>query len=170
MERRGRPEPGGTELLLAGATLTHVALAVQSIEEAVGRLSTLGFGPWTPRWDIEVPASHRGAAAVMGLRAVFAAAGPITLELVEATNDDSPVAEHLRHHGEGVQHFGYHVEDMDATLERAEASGVAVDWLVRDEHGPAVAFLSPDAFAGVSIELVRKTPPISLDAWKRPDA
>jgi hypothetical protein len=106
----------------------------------------------------------------MGLRATFAAAAPIALELVEPTNDDSPVAEFLHTHGEGVQHFGYQIADMDATLARAEALGIAIDWLVKDDVGTAVAFLAPEALFGVSVELVRKTPPVSLNAWRRPHA
>jgi hypothetical protein len=35
---------------------------------------------------------------------------------------------------------------------------------VEDEHGPAVAFLAPDALFGVNIELVRKEPRIDLQA------
>jgi methylmalonyl-CoA/ethylmalonyl-CoA epimerase len=140
-------------------------MAVRSIEEATARLGALGFGPWTPAWDLAVPAEHGGSSATMGIRATFAAAAPIILELVEPTNDESPVAAFLTRHGEGVQHFGYQVEDIGATLARAEHAGIAVDWLVSDEHGPAVAFLASDAFLGVSIELIRKEPPVSLDAW-----
>jgi len=163
-------EGGQIVAALELGALSHVAMAVRSIEEATSRLAALGFGPWTQTWDVEVPASHRGADATMGLRATFASASPIALELVEATNDDSPIAEFLHKHDEGVQHFGYQVEDIDALLARAEALGLAIDWLVKDDHGTAVAFLAPAAFCGVSIELVRKTPPVSLDAWSRRDA
>jgi methylmalonyl-CoA epimerase len=159
---------GHTASRLELRVLSHVAIAVQSIEEAAARLGRLGFGPWTQTWDIQVPASHLGALATMGLRAAFASAAPIAIELIEPTNDDSPVAAFLRERGEGVQHVGYQIDDMDSTLALARRLGIAVDWLVSDERGTAVAFLAPEAFLGVSIELIRKEPPVSLDAWRRP--
>jgi hypothetical protein len=150
--------------------LTHVALAVRDIDVAVRRHSKLGIAPWSKVWDIEVPALQHGDARTMGLRAVFASAWPILYELVEATNEHSLVAEFLHRHGEGVQHFGYRVDDIDTTLASAGESGIAIDWLIADEHGTAVAFLAPDAFCGVSVELIRKNPAVSLDAWRRRDA
>ena len=151
---RAMADAGGqVDSLLELGTISHVAMAVHGIEEAKSRLTTLGFGPWTQTWDVQVPASHRGADKTMGLRATFATAAPIMLELVEPTNDDSPVAAFLRERGEGVQHFGYQVDDIDAALVSAAQAGIAVDWLVTDAHGTAVAFLAPETFLGVSVEL-----------------
>ena len=114
-----------------------------------------------------MPSLYRGKKTEAGVKAVFAPLGNIAIELVEPTGGDSSIATFLRDHGEGVQHFGYRVDDLDGTIERAKSLGIEVEWLVTDEHGPAVAFLGADAFFGVNIELVRKQPQIILQVQTR---
>jgi methylmalonyl-CoA/ethylmalonyl-CoA epimerase len=118
-------------------------------------------------FELLVPSVYRGNPTEAGVKAVFAPLGGIAIELVEPTGGESSIATFLREHGEGVQHFGYRVDDLKATLERAGALNIDVEWLVSDEHGPAVAFLSPDALFGVNVELVRKEPRINLQVTTR---
>jgi 4-hydroxyphenylpyruvate dioxygenase-like putative hemolysin len=155
--------------ILEGATLNHVAIVVRSIVDARERHAALGVTTsWTDTWEIEVPAHHRGNEIMMAARAAYGVTGaPVMLEIVEPVNDASPFATFLRERGEGVQHFGYRFDDLEARLDRAKAAGIEIDWLISDEHGPAVAFLSPDASHGVSLELVRNSPPIDAQAWTK---
>jgi methylmalonyl-CoA/ethylmalonyl-CoA epimerase len=115
-----------------------------------------------PVFELSVPSVYRGKETTAGVKAVFSPLGSVALELVEPTGGESSIATFLREHGEGVQHFGYRVDDLPGAIKRARAVGIEVEWLVSDEHGPAVAFLAPDALFGVNIELVRKEPLINL--------
>ena len=144
----------------------HIGVAVRDINEGIARLTVLGM-THGPVFELLVPSLYRGKETKAGVKAAFAPLGGIALELVEPTGGESSIATFLRDHGEGVQHFGYRVDDLEGTIERARALGIEVEWLVSDEHGPAVAFLSADALFGVNIELVRKQPQINLQASMR---
>jgi len=144
----------------------HIGVAVRDIERGIERLTALGMTAG-PVFELTVPSLFRGAETVAGVKAVFASLGGIAIELLEPTGGESSIATFLKDHGEGVQHFGYRVDDLAGTIERAKALGIEIDWLVSDEHGPAVAFLSPDALFGVNVELVRKEPRINLQVSTR---
>jgi methylmalonyl-CoA/ethylmalonyl-CoA epimerase len=144
----------------------HIGVAVHDIDRGIERLTALGMSAGSV-FELLVPSVYRGKKTEAGVRAVFAPLGGIAIELVEPTGGESSIATFLREHGEGVQHFGYRVDDLPATIERAGTLGIEVEWLVSDEHGPAVAFLAPDALFGVNVELVRKQPPINLQATTR---
>jgi len=139
----------------------HIGVAVRDINEGIARLTVLGM-THGPVFELLVPSLYRGRETKAGVKAVFAPLGAIAVELVEPTRGESSIATFLRDHGEGVQHFGYRVDDLEGTIERARALGIEVEWQMSDEHGMAVAFLSPGALFGVNIELVRKQPPINL--------
>jgi methylmalonyl-CoA/ethylmalonyl-CoA epimerase len=141
----------------------HIGMAVRNMDEAIARLKSLGMTTG-PVFELTVPSTYRGAPTEARVKAAFAPLGAIALELVEPTGGESSIAAFLEARGEGVQHFGYRVDDLGTTLESAKQLGIAMEWLVEDEHGPAVAFLAGDAFFGVNVELVRKQPPINLRA------
>lgn len=154
--------PGRLEL----GDFYHIGVAVRDIDCGIERLSELGMSAGQA-FELSVPSLYRAADTTAGVTAVFAPLRGIALELVEPTGGESSIATFLRDRGEGVRHFGYRVDDLKATIERAEALKIGVEWLVSDEHGPAVAFLSADALFGINIELVRKQPPISLQGSVR---
>jgi len=146
--------------------LYHIGIAVRNMDEGIARLAALGMTVG-PVWEFAIPSRYRGVETRAGVKATFASAGPIMLELVEPTRGESSIATFLKERGEGVQHFGYRVDDLQGTVARAEALGIEVEWLVNDDHGLAVAFLAVEAFFGVNIELVRKDPPPKAANWMR---
>jgi len=146
--------------------LYHIGIAVNDIDRGIERLAALGMTAG-PVFELLVPSLYRGKRTEAGVKAVFAPLGVIAIELVEPTGGESSIATFLHEHGEGVQHFGYRVDDLKSTIERAETLNIEVEWLVSDEHGPAVAFLSPDILFGMNVELVRKQPQINLQVTMR---
>lgn len=144
--------------------LYHIGMVVHDIEAAIARLSRLGISGWGPVIPLEVP--DRAGGQAFSVRVSFAAAGPIQFELVEPTGP-SPMSAFLAERGEGVEHFGYRVDDLDGAVERARSAGMKVELTVRDENGTAVVFASDPAMFGVHVELVRKEPQINIEGWFR---
>ena len=145
----------------------HIGVAVRDIDEGIRRLAALGIIAG-PVFELSVPTLYRGKETESRVKVVSAQLGGIAIELVEPSHGESSIATFLRDRGEGIQHIAYDVDDLKGAMERAEALGAETEWLVSDEDGPAVAFLGPDAFFGVCIELRRKQPPINLQASARP--
>lgn len=127
------------------ATLDHVGIAISSLSDALTFYrDTLGL-------EIERPeeiASQR-------VRAHFIPVGDATLELLEATADDSPIARFLAKRGPGLHHVALRVEDIIAALAELKARGIRlIDETPRPgAHGALVAFLHPSSTHGVLVEL-----------------
>jgi len=125
--------------------LHHVAVVVADLEAAVARYTALGFGP-----------SERFVVPEQGVAVVIFRAGPGWVELISPTAADGPIARFLAKRGEGPHHVAYRVPDLTATLGQLVAAGVRLIDEVprRGVHGWRIAFVHPEACAGVLTELV----------------
>jgi methylmalonyl-CoA epimerase len=123
----------------------HVALVVESLEDALGLWQTM-LGPELERiMDI---ASDR-------VRIAFLAVGESKVELVQPTDDTTGVARFLASKGEGFHHVCFEVGNLSETLIRLELDGLELIDTVprRGAEGP-VAFIHPRSCHGVLVELI----------------
>jgi len=81
--------------------------------------------------------------------------GESKIELLEASDPESPIAKFIEKRGEGIHHIAFEVDDIHAEIERLEAEGFTP--LNREpKHGAdnkLVAFLHPKTSNGVLVEL-----------------
>lgn len=130
------------------SSLDHVAIAVADLEETLGFFrDVLGLEVEAPE---EVPSQ--------GVRAQFVRFGEAagaTVELLQATAPDSPVARFLARRGPGLHHIALRVPDIVAALAELKARGVRlIDESPRPgAHGALVAFIHPSSTRGVLLEL-----------------
>ena len=125
--------------------IDHVAIAVKSIEAALGVYAgALGL----KEWSIEEIPEQETRVALMPV-------GESRIELLEATGENSPVAGFIARRGEGLHHICFQVDNLAGELERLKAAGVRlVDQYPRAGAGGClIAFLHPSGTAGVLIEL-----------------
>jgi methylmalonyl-CoA/ethylmalonyl-CoA epimerase len=90
-----------------------------------------------------------------GVSTSFFMTGENKIELLEATNPDSPIAKFIEKKGEGIHHIAFDVDDIVAEMKRLEAEGFV---LLNKEPKPGadnklVCFLHPKGTNGVLIEL-----------------
>lgn len=130
---------------LAGLALHHVAHVVADLDAAVARYQSLGFG-----------AAERCTVPEQAVEVATFAAGPGWVELIWPTDPDGPIARFLARRGEGMHHVAYRVDDLAATLAALDRDGVRlIDRVPRSGvHGWRIAFVHPEACAGVLTELV----------------
>jgi methylmalonyl-CoA/ethylmalonyl-CoA epimerase len=127
------------------ATLDHIGIAVANLEEALRFYrDALGL-------DIETPEE----VASQRVRAHFIPTGNSALELLEATDDGSPIAKYIARRGPGLHHITLRVDDIVAALARLKSRGVRlIDETPRPgAHGSLVAFIHPSSAHGVLVEL-----------------
>jgi methylmalonyl-CoA/ethylmalonyl-CoA epimerase len=79
----------------------------------------------------------------------------VSLELLEASADDSPIAKFVAKRGPGIHHLTLRVDDLAAALALLKARGVRlIDETPRaGAHGSQVAFIHPASAHGVLVEL-----------------
>lgn len=130
------------------AFLDHVGIAVGELDAALDFYrGVLGLDVEAPE---DVPSQH--------VRAHFIPVGESTLELLEATSGDSPIAKFVAKRGPGLHHVCLRVDDIVAALAELKAKGIRViDEAPRPgAHHSLVAFLHPSSTHGVLVELKQK--------------
>jgi methylmalonyl-CoA/ethylmalonyl-CoA epimerase len=127
------------------AVIDHIGIAVGDLEESLRFFrDALGLELEPPE---DVPSQR--------VRAHFLQAGDATLELIEPTSEDSPVAKYVATRGPGMHHVALRVDDIVAALAELQAKGVRlIDEVPRaGAHHSLVAFIHPSSTHGVLVEL-----------------
>jgi methylmalonyl-CoA/ethylmalonyl-CoA epimerase len=126
--------------------IDHIGVAVHALEASLPFWAdALGLDVGS----IETVESERVKVALLPL-------GESRIELLEATDEDSPVGRQLRKRGEGVHHVTLEVRDLPGQLERLRERGVRIVGEAPrvGAGGRRVAFLHPRGASGVLVELV----------------
>ncbi len=93
-----------------------------------------------------------------GVSTTFFQTGDAKIELLEALNDDSPVAKFISKRGEGIHHIAFEVNDIRSEMTRLKEEGFV---LLTDEpkngaDNKLVCFIHPKSANGVLIELCQE--------------
>jgi methylmalonyl-CoA/ethylmalonyl-CoA epimerase len=130
--------------------IEHIGIAVSSLEEASMIYEKL-FG---------APAYKQEEVASEGVKTAFFKSGPNKVELLEATNPESPIAKFIAKKGEGIHHIAFDVEDIIVEIARLKKEGFIIlnETPKKGADNKLVAFLHPKSTNGVLIELCQEIP------------
>ena len=128
--------------------IEHVGIAVKSLEDANILFEKL-FG---------APAYKEEEVASEGVKTSFFMNGPNKIELLEATNPESPIAKFIEKKGEGIHHIAFDVENIYAEIDRLKNEGFVLlnEIPKKGADNKLVAFLHPKSTNGVLIELCQE--------------
>ena len=128
--------------------IEHIGIAVKDLEVSNLVFEKL-FG--APAYKFEVVESE-------GVSTSFFRNGPNKIELLAATNPESPIAKLLEKKGEGIHHIAFDVEDIVAEIARLKKEGFVVlnEIPKKGADNKLVAFLHPKSTNGVLIELCQE--------------
>ncbi|MDB0600457.1 methylmalonyl-CoA epimerase [Tenacibaculum maritimum] len=125
--------------------IEHIGIAVKSITSSNQLFASL-FGK--AHYKIEEVLSE-------GVKTSFFEVGPNKIELLEATNPESPIAKFIEKKGEGIHHIAFAVDDIQAEIKRLQREGFTVlnKKPKKGADNKLVAFLHPKTTNGVLVEL-----------------
>lgn len=125
--------------------IEHLGIAVTSIEDSVKTFETL-LG--TNCYKVEEVVSE-------GVKTAFLQVGESKIELLEATNPDSPIAKYLSKKGHGVHHIAFDTSNIEQEIERLTNEGFELIHKSPKDgaDGKIIAFLHPKSTEGILIEL-----------------
>jgi len=127
------------------AQIDHIGIAVKSLAAAKSIYEKLGLNV-SPEETVEQEQ----------VRVVMVPVGESRLELLEATAENSTIANFVAKRGEGLHHVCLRVPDLPAAVNRLKKDGVR---LVSEEiktgaGGHKYVFIHPSSAGGVLLELV----------------
>jgi len=128
--------------------IEHIGIAVKDLEKSNVVFTSL-FGK--PPYKTEEVKSE-------GVRTSFFKSGPNKIELLEATNTESPIAKFIDKKGEGIHHIAFAVDDIFSEIKRLENEGFIVlnKTPKKGADNKLIAFLHPKSTHGVLIELCQE--------------
>ncbi|WP_353147497.1 methylmalonyl-CoA epimerase [Flavobacterium sp.] len=128
--------------------IEHIGIAVHDLENSNELFSKL-FGQ--AAYKTEEVASE-------GVKTSFFMCGPNKIELLEATDANSPISKFLEKKGEGIHHIAFDVEDIYVEIERLKLEGFTVlnETPKKGADNKLVVFLHPKTTNGVLIELCQE--------------
>lgn len=128
--------------------IEHIGIAVKNLEDSNLLFKSL-FGK--EHYKIEDVESE-------GVKTSFFKCGPNKIELLQATNEDSPIAKFIEKKGEGIHHIAFAVNNIEKEIKRLTKEGFT---MIHKEpkkgaDNKLIAFLHPKSTNGVLIELCQE--------------
>jgi len=128
--------------------IEHIGIAVKDLE-AANKTYRAVMG--SEHYKTEVVDSE-------GVSTSFFKIGESKIELLAATNPESPIAKFIDKRGEGIHHIAFYVDDIHAEIERLKEEGFRL--LNENPKSGAdnklVAFMHPKDANGVLVELCQE--------------
>ena len=136
--------------MIEKAVLDHIGIAVESIDSGLAIYQALGVEVER----VEVVEDQKVRVAILPV-------GDTRIELLEPTDDTSPIARHLERRGAGLHHICLRVPDIRAAMAQLSAEGYRLlsEEPTRGAHDNLVSFIHPKSAAGVLIEISQKAAP-----------
>jgi len=128
--------------------IEHIGIAVKNIEESnILFEKLLGVSSYKSE---EVQSE--------GVLTSFFQTGTNKIELLMATNPESPIAKFLEKKGEGIHHIAFDVDDINSEIERLKNEGFVLinDVPKKGADNKWVVFLHPKNTNGVLVELCQE--------------
>lgn len=128
--------------------IEHIGIAVKDINESNALFGKLFNKPF---YKTEEVISE-------GVITSFFQIGESKIELLQATNPDSPIHKFIEKKGEGIHHIAFEVKNIEEEIERLKKEGFelihSIPKLGADNK--KIAFLHPKSTNGVLIELCQE--------------
>ncbi|HEY7367478.1 MAG TPA: methylmalonyl-CoA epimerase [Nitrosopumilaceae archaeon] len=124
--------------------IDHIAIAVNDLEEAAKNYKeALGVNSV----EFETVESEGVKLAILHLENG-------RIELMQPTNDQSPIKKFLEKKGQGLHHVALQTDDIESEVERMEGCGIQFLGKVRPgSEGTKITFIHPKSLNGVLAEL-----------------
>lgn len=128
--------------------IEHIGIAVKNMDDANVLFEKL----------LGVPSYKMESVESEGVLTSFFQTGTNKIELLMATNPESPIAKFLEKKGEGIHHIAFDVEDIEAEITRLKNEGfVLINEVPKiGADNKLVVFLHPKHTNGVLMELCQE--------------
>lgn len=125
--------------------IEHLGIAVNSLDEAIPLYERL----------LQTTCYKTESVSSEGVNTAFFQIGEAKIELLEASNQNSPIAKFLSKSGEGFHHVAFEVDDIEKELARLQKLDFILLHLSPKEgaDNKRIAFMHPKSTMGMLIEL-----------------
>ncbi len=147
---------GGNQL---GMEFTQYAFAIENPDPVSSFWAELGFPPFEITHGETWGKEYYGNPADFDMKLGWQRHGNIVYEWCIPLKGPTVYADHIKSHGEGIQHFGFNVQDMDQAITFFKDQGYAISmsggWGEKGKPGSGrFAYVDTEKVGGETIELL----------------
>ena len=137
--------------------VAQIGVIVRDMDKAIEYYQSLGIGPFEPLKTTSTDRKAYGKPApdVKNLVRV-AQMGQVQFELVQPVSGESVQKEFLEGRGEGINHLGFFVDDLDKEVAKLVEKGFKVISSGKLVGGGGFAYLDTDKVGGIMFELIQR--------------
>jgi methylmalonyl-CoA/ethylmalonyl-CoA epimerase len=127
--------------------IEHIGIAVKTLEESILKYENL----------LQTKCYKRETVLSEHVETAFFKVGESKIELLEAINNQGPIATFIEKRGEGIHHIAYEVDDIKAEMKRLAEEGFRIlnEKPKKGADNKWVCFVHPKDASGVLTELVQ---------------
>lgn len=128
--------------------IDHLGYAVENLQQSIELFQNI----------LNMECKGIEEVAEQRVRVAFFPVGESSIELLEPTSPDSPIAKFLEKKGQGIHHIALAVDDIEAKIAELMANGVKmIDECPRiGAHQAKIAFIHPKCTPGLLVELCQR--------------
>ena len=140
----------------------QIGIIVRDMDRAVEYYKSLGIGPFKSLPGL-VHKSRTRYGKPIGVDAFkvkirVANMGSVQIELIEPDENARIWREFLETRGEGIQHLGFFVDDIEKETEEMERKGLSAIFTSRYQDGGGASYFDTGKVGGVLLELLQFPP------------
>jgi methylmalonyl-CoA/ethylmalonyl-CoA epimerase len=128
--------------------IEHLGIAVKQLSASIPLFEQL----------LNTPCYKTEEVVTEGVNTAFFQTENAKIELLEATNENSPISKYIVKKGEGIHHIAFEVENIEAEMKRLSALGFELlnETPKNGADNKLVCFLHPKTTNGVLVELCQE--------------
>jgi methylmalonyl-CoA/ethylmalonyl-CoA epimerase len=135
----------------------QIGIVVKSVDETIKYFQEMfGFKDFEVRYADYPTATYYGQVAGYKGKRGFFFLGPIQIELIELVSGKTIHEDFLNNKGEGLNHLGFRVDDLESAKKAAEKAGLNVIQSFTRPDGTGFAYIDSDRTGGVIIEMIQR--------------
>lgn len=128
--------------------IDHIGIAVKSLDEHISFYRDI----------LELESTGIEIVEEQKVKVAMFRAGKVKIELLQPTDDDSPIAKFIEKKGEGIHHIAYETDDIKEEIRILEEKSVKMidKYPRKGAHGTKIAFIHPKSSGKVLTEICQR--------------
>ena len=137
----------------------HIGVIVRDMDKAIEHYQSLGIGPFEPPKPMD-RIERKWLGKPLDLTTIktsirIADIGSIRIELKQPIEGESLEKEFLETHGEGIDHIGFTVDDIDKAEAELVGKGLKLFYRARYRNGGGAAYFDTREIGGFWVEFLQ---------------
>jgi len=140
----------------------HIGVVVRDMDKIVEYYQSLGIATIAPEQvadnkSLDLIVNGKPADPNLKIKIRMAQVGPITFELLQPIEGESPHKEFLDSKGEGAHHVAFTVDNLTKEIAELVDKGASVIITRQDQKGNGFAYFDVRKFGNIIIELIQRS-------------